>query len=178
MNLIVNDKLALTQVCTPIGIKQGRILGRDMIKFLRNYNKAHALKGVGLAAPQIGVDRQVAVLLFGPTYILINPKIVDASAVKWPHEERCLSFPGQLVKTYRNVWVKVTSDGWAAPKVFGPTASQNHSEVSVMESVAVQHECDHILAQPKLIFDRTIDDSLDQTGISSWQLSQKESVQT
>ena len=54
--------------------------------------------GVGLAAPQVGVN--VRLMVYNPTgrrgdeeYILVNPKILHASGKRDTAEEGCLSFP-------------------------------------------------------------------------------------
>ena len=58
-------------------------------------------RGVGLAAPQIGVAERVAVVDVDqrdgtPRLIeLVNPQVVDVSAEKAEGEEGCLSFPGE-----------------------------------------------------------------------------------
>ncbi len=54
----------------------------------------HAEEGVGLAAPQVGVLRRIAVVEYEERYYeLINPKIVDFSG-EAIEEEGCLSIPG------------------------------------------------------------------------------------
>lgn len=54
----------------------------------------HAEEGVGLAAPQVGVLRRIAVVEYDERYYeLINPKIVDFSG-EAIEEEGCLSIPG------------------------------------------------------------------------------------
>lgn len=54
--------------------------------------------GVGLAAPQVGVN--VRLMVYNPTgrrgdeeYILVNPKILHTSGKRDTAEEGCLSFP-------------------------------------------------------------------------------------
>lgn len=54
--------------------------------------------GVGLAAPQVGVN--VRLMVYNPTgrrgdeeFILVNPKILNASGRRETAEEGCLSFP-------------------------------------------------------------------------------------
>ena len=50
--------------------------------------------GVGIAAPQVGVSKKVAVVCFeGERYVLVNPVIVEATGTQ-RGEEGCLSFPG------------------------------------------------------------------------------------
>jgi peptide deformylase len=53
---------------------------------------------VGLAAPQVGVN--VRMMVYNPTgrrgdeeFILVNPKILNASGRRETAEEGCLSFP-------------------------------------------------------------------------------------
>lgn len=50
--------------------------------------------GVGLAAPQIGFSRKIAIVYYEEKlYTIINPEIVDSSGTE-SGEEGCLSFPG------------------------------------------------------------------------------------
>ncbi len=54
----------------------------------------HAEEGVGLAAPQVGVLRRIAVVEYEEQYYeLINPVIIDYSG-EAIEEEGCLSIPG------------------------------------------------------------------------------------
>lgn len=61
----------------------------------------YAYDGLGLAAPQIGVNRKVAVVAYeGREYVLVNPVIVEAKGNQIG-EEGCLSFPGLFEKVSR-----------------------------------------------------------------------------
>jgi peptide deformylase len=52
--------------------------------------------GVGLAAPQVGVSKDMVVIDIGEGLIsLINPEIVDSSEEVAVEEEGCLSIPGK-----------------------------------------------------------------------------------
>jgi peptide deformylase len=68
-------------------------LVKDMIETM------HAAPGVGLAANQVGVTRQVAVVDLsagqgkGEILVLINPRVVESSG-GYVEEEGCLSLPG------------------------------------------------------------------------------------
>ena len=68
--------------------------------------------GVGLAAPQVGILRRIAVVEVeqGEVYELINPKII-AVAGEQEGAEGCLSVPGRygLVKRPRHVTVRATN---------------------------------------------------------------------
>lgn len=64
--------------------------------------------GVGLAAPQIGVLRRVAVIDVGEGLVeLINPEIIFISEDTLCQPEGCLSSPGEYGEVSRPVMVKV-----------------------------------------------------------------------
>lgn len=75
----------------------------DMIETMHHYN------GVGLAAVQVGILKQIIVIDVedekGP-YILINPKILKTKGEK-ECEEGCLSFPNKFGKVIRPTEVVV-----------------------------------------------------------------------
>ncbi len=61
------------------------------------YETMHAAPGVGLAAPQVGVQKRFFVYEVpdddrGPS-VLLNPQVVE-TAGEWEYEEGCLSLPG------------------------------------------------------------------------------------
>jgi peptide deformylase len=61
------------------------------------YETMHAAPGVGLAAPQVGVQKRFFVYEVpddddGPR-VLLNPHVVE-TAGEWEYEEGCLSLPG------------------------------------------------------------------------------------
>jgi peptide deformylase len=90
--------------------------------------------GVGLAAPQVGVN--VRMMVFNPfgrerpgsETILVNPEIVSVSPTTALMEEGCLSFP----KLYARVTV---GDGVASVSALSPAASMN------WVSTAYSHAC-------------------------------------
>ena len=102
----VGDEV-LSKVCRPVEEITPRIqtLLDDMIETMR------AADGCGLAAPQVGVLRRIAVVEVeeGEVYELINPKII-ASAGEQEGVEGCLSVPGRygIVKRPRHVTVRAT----------------------------------------------------------------------
>ena len=72
----------------------------DLHKFLDDmFESMYAHKGVGLAAPQIGISRKIAVIDVSngekpeDKLVLINPMIVKVDG-KQEGEEGCLSIPG------------------------------------------------------------------------------------
>ena len=109
----------------------------------------YAAPGVGLAATQIGVTKQLFIVDVstgeGPNdlRVFINPQIVETTGeVDW--EEGCLSFPGVHQEITRAERVKVR-------------AQDRHGEWFELEAdglmaIALQHEYDHL--QGKLMIDK------------------------
>ena len=100
----VGDEV-LAKVCRPVEEITPRILTLldDMVETMRDVG------GVGLAAPQVGILRRIAVVEVedGEVYELINPKII-ASAGEEEGAEGCLSVPGRygLVKRPQHITVR------------------------------------------------------------------------
>jgi len=77
------------------------------------FESMYAAKGVGLAAPQIGIGRKIAVIDTSngeneaEKLVLINPKIVNVEG-KQVGEEGCLSIPGfrEQVRRARRVTIR------------------------------------------------------------------------
>ena len=71
--------------------------------------------GIGLAANQVGIDAQVAVVNVIEPLVLINPKIISKEN-PIDFYEGCLSYPGQGVSTqrYRDIIVQTAQEecGW------------------------------------------------------------------
>ena len=94
----------LRKVCRPVDKITPRTLTLldDMLETMRDAD------GCGLAAPQVGVLRRIAVVevVEGEVIELINPKIV-AYAGEQREQEGCLSIPGRWGKTLRPKHVTV-----------------------------------------------------------------------
>ena len=106
-----------------------------------------ACDGVGLAAPQIGVDLRV--VIFGvehnprypdaetvPQTVLINPQIMPLRDEMDEDWEGCLSVPGMrgLVPRFTHIHYKG----------FDQQGRQIDREVTGFHARVVQHECDHL----------------------------------
>jgi len=125
------------------------------------YKELDTIKtGIGLAANQIGIDAQVAVVKVKKPITIINPVVIK----KWDpvlFNEGCLSYPGYNVKTtrFKNIIIHtdqedsdwyfsgdaVPSDGkgsWEEKK-----ESKNDQEIRLLETIAIQHEIDHLLGK-------------------------------
>ena len=113
--------------------------------------------GVGLAANQVGIDAQVAVVNVREPLILINPKYVEKGN-EIPYYEGCLSFHGKGVNTkrYDSVVIKTEQEdsSWyfsgAANPIDGKGSwekqqqNKNDAELRLLETICVQHEIDHL----------------------------------
>jgi len=97
-------------------------------------------KGVGLAAPQVGLRQRLLVL--NPTgapedaLTLVNPVIVERSGPEVLFEEGCLSFPGIYAEVVRPERCTIEACD-AAGKPF-------HLESEGFQSRIIQHEYDHL----------------------------------
>jgi peptide deformylase len=100
--------------------------------------------GVGLAAPQIGLNIRVAVCRFNhdtshETVVeMINPVITAFSANKEDGEEGCLSIPGRFDQVRRHVWVTV--------KFQDRKGKEQILKMTGFNARIVQHEVDHLNA--------------------------------
>lgn len=118
---------------------------RELLRDMRD--TMHAKDGVGLAAPQIGVN--LAVVIFGvdqnprypdaevvPQTVLINPVLTPLSEEMEDGWEGCLSLPGMrgLVPRYTHLRYQGCDEFGA---LIDRTVSGFHARV-------VQHECDHL----------------------------------
>lgn len=99
----VGDEV-LTKVCRPVDEITPRIITLldDMIETMRHAD------GCGLAAPQVGVLRRIAVVEVkeGEVIELVNPEIIAREGVQ-EETEGCLSLPGRWGITRRPMKVTV-----------------------------------------------------------------------
>jgi peptide deformylase len=124
-------------------------VARELLSFLKYYNKQGGRKGVGLAANQLGINANVCVLLLNDLQLsLVNPQIIEHSFDTFINTEGCLSLPGISVNVKRYTWVKVKADNLKEPRTFGvDLAIINGKEYStaLFESACVQHEIQHLM---------------------------------
>jgi peptide deformylase len=110
-----------------------RTLVRDMAATM------YAAPGVGLAATQVDVHKQVIVVDVSATHdqlkVLINPEIVDRRGVA-DAEEGCLSVPGVFDKVERSEWIRV--------RALDAEGQPYELEADGLLAVCIQHEMDHL----------------------------------
>lgn len=110
-----------------------RALVRDM------RDTMYAAPGVGLAATQVDVHKQLIVIDISPTHdqlqVFINPEIVDRRGTS-DTEEGCLSVPGVFEKIARSEWIKV--------RALDAEGEPFELEADGLLAVCIQHEMDHL----------------------------------
>lgn len=102
-----------------------------------------ASRGVGLAAPQVGINEQIFVVDTGKeVFAVINPKIIRTAGSE-VMEEGCLSIPRVLVdiKRAKTVWVEFINED----------NRQVRAQLTGLVAKVFQHEFDHL--HGKLILD-------------------------
>ncbi len=89
----------LRETCRPFDLPRERpeaeALRDQLLSVAQAATALHAFtKGIGVAAPQIGVPRAATILLFPgiEPLFLVNPEIVEASEIEDEQYEGCLSF--------------------------------------------------------------------------------------
>ncbi len=96
-------------------------------------------QGVGLAAPQVGVRKQIAVIDVSEEgndpLILINPEILELSGEQ-TGQEGCLSVPGKAGMVTRANYCKV--------KAYNEKMEEIIVEGEELLARAIQHEVDHL----------------------------------
>lgn len=101
-----------------------------------------ASKGVGIAAPQIGINRNVVwVQRFDkegePFEFIINPKITWYSDIVRHGREGCLSIPDIFGKVYRSLVLRL--------EYFDLDGNFHDETVEGFTAVIFQHEYDHLI---------------------------------
>ena len=105
------------------------------------FETMHSVNGIGLAATQIGIAKQVAVIDISPEknepLVIVNPaiQILDPSKTE-DYDEGCLSVPGFFEKISRPSEIKLTYQDLNGKK-------QEIKPEGLLTKV-VQHELDHL----------------------------------
>ena len=115
----------------------------EELKALTNdmFETMHSVNGIGLAATQIGIAKQVAVIDISPEknepLVIVNPaiQILDPSKTE-DYDEGCLSVPGFFEKISRPSDIKLTYQDLNGKK-------QEIKPEGLLTKV-VQHELDHL----------------------------------
>ncbi len=133
LNIVKMGDDTLRKICRPVEKITPRIITLldDMLETM------HDADGVGLAAPQVGVLRRIAIVEVeeGNVIELINPKII-AYAGEQEGQEGCLSVPGRWGTVKRPMHVTVRAINRRGEE-FEVTGSE-------LLARALCHEIDHL----------------------------------
>ncbi|MCU0518454.1 MAG: peptide deformylase [Oscillatoria sp. Prado101] len=113
-----------------------RQLVREMLQTM------YSADGIGLAAPQVAIQKQLIVVdvepenAANPPLILVNPTIKGLTGDLCVYQEGCLSIPGVYLDVTRPEMIEVTyKDELGRPKTLTATG---------LLSRCIQHEMDHL----------------------------------
>lgn len=125
-----------------------RDLARDMLRSM------YSARGIGLAAPQVGIHKQLLVIDLDieeaatPPLVLINPEITAFGSSLNTYEEGCLSIPKVYLDVVRPSTVEVSfRDELGRPR---------RIKADGLLARCIQHEMDHL--QGVLFVDRVTDE--------------------
>jgi len=152
INCFKEENPVINKVCKKVTVEEGMEIATELFEILNERKD-----GIGLAAPQIGLDAQVAVVNVREPLILINPVIKE----QWEeidYYEGCLSYPkkGVNTKRYKNIIIQTEQEesGWYFSGVENPSdgkgswekeqSDKQEQEQRLLEAVCVQHEIDHL----------------------------------
>ena len=112
------------------------------------YETMDNAKGIGLAAPQIGLSINLFVIDLSPLSeddiklkkikkVFINPKIIEETGDEWGYDEGCLSIPeiNELVNRKKNIEIEYLNEKFSLIR----------EKISGIEARVIQHEYDHLL---------------------------------
>ena len=113
-----------------------RKLAKDMLITM------YSAKGIGLAAPQVGIQKRILVIDLNfedqnaAPNVFINPEIISSSATLDTYEEGCLSIPGVYLNVVRPSSIKLSyRDEMGRPKKMNADG---------LMARCIQHEIDHL----------------------------------
>lgn len=133
--IITNNEKALRVKTSDVSAEEAAAIIEQLERELE-YSGRLGRFGIGLAAPQIGIAKNVAVVRINNLYKvnLVNAKIQNAYDLSHFKDEGCLSFPGRVEDTMRYQETYIVNN-LVYPNSFIATG---------LMSVVIQHELDHL----------------------------------
>ena len=107
-------------------------LAEDMVDTM------HRASGLGLAAPQVGIQKRLFVYQLGDDedpITIVNPTITESRG-EWEYEEGCLSIPGLFFPIVRPKEIHLTG--------YDLDGKEISIEADEVEARCLQHEMDHL----------------------------------
>lgn len=112
---------------------------KKTLKLLKDMEKTMIVtNGVGLAAPQVGINTRVALITINKNQVfpIINPEILEMSEEMEEDTEGCLSLPG--------IWGPVKRATKLTLRFTTPAGKRVTMKFTGFEARIVQHEVDHL----------------------------------
>ncbi len=163
-----HDNPVIRKQLKEVTVEEGMAIATKLFQILNKRKD-----GIGLAANQVGIDAQVAVVNVREPLVFINPKIISKEN-EINYYEGCLSYPGKRVRTRRYETVEVSSDTVEGTMIFSGVDTGESGKGSwetddkkqdralrTLEAVCVQHEIDHL--NGVICMDRKIDATVKRT---------------
>ena len=151
INCHVNDNPLIKKKLKEVTVEEGMAIATKLFQILNKRGD-----GIGLAANQVGIDAQVAVVNVREPLVLINPKYV-ARENEIIYGEGCLSFPNRAIRTKRYRDIVISTEQSEANWYFSGAEENSDGksgwdkgnmkqdqENRILESVCIQHEIDHL----------------------------------
>jgi len=152
INCFKEENNVIKKKLKEVSVEEGMAIATKLFQILNKRKD-----GIGLAANQVGIDAQVAVVNVREPLVLINPKIISKeNEIKY--YEGCLSYPGKGVHTRRYETVQVKTEQQESTWIFSGVEtseegkgswesdeSKNKQALRLLESICVQHEIDHLM---------------------------------
>ena len=151
IDCLKHDNPVIKKKLREVSVEEGLVIAEELFQILNKRGD-----GIGLAANQVGIDAQVAVVNVIKPLVLINPKIEE----QWDeidYYEGCLSYPKQGIKTkrYKNIIIKTeqSESGWyfsgaettqESKGSWEEEGKKQDQEQRILEAICVQHEIDHL----------------------------------
>ena len=143
MKLVEENNPILRKACEPFDFNEPVMDPYELTEGLHKLRKGGA--GIGLAAPQVGINTQVLVIGMGNfetegvddyDQVFFNPTIVETNTEQMYMVEGCLSFPNLFVKVKRPTEIILKWDT--------EEGSECEEKFVGMTSRILQHEIDHL----------------------------------
>ena len=143
MKLVEENNPILRKACEPFDFNEPVMDPYELSEGLHKLRKEGA--GIGLAAPQVGINTQVLVIGMGNfetegvddyDQVFFNPTVVETNTEQMYMVEGCLSFPNLFVKVKRPTEIILKWDT--------EEGSECEEKFVGMTSRILQHEIDHL----------------------------------
>ena len=151
INCLVNHNKYINSKLKEVSVEEGLVIAEELFQILNKRGD-----GIGLAANQVGIDAQVAIVNVVEPLVLINPKYISREN-EIVYGEGCLSFPNRAMRTKRYRDIIISTEQSEANWYFSGAEENSDGksgwdkgnmkqdqENRILESVCVQHEIDHL----------------------------------